>query len=133
VKLIKNIIPYVFLFSLLLSSTGISVYKHYCGDFLASFSFYTPADDCSPDGDESCEEKGKDCCDDETEYFTADIDLVKQEVQDFHFVPNFFLVSNVSETEEEIEELSWICAELKEPPINGPPRYIKNSQLTYYG
>ncbi len=133
VKSLRTLFSYLIILSLLLSTGGVSVYKHYCGDFLASFSIYTPADNCSPDEEEGCEASGMDCCEDETEFIAADMDLIKQETQEFQLVPNFFLVTNLFEEEQVEDEFDLICFKEVHPPVHAPPAYILHSQLTYYG
>jgi len=70
----------VLLLGFLSSTTGINVYKHYCGDFLAEISFFVKSNPCADEnGEESCSaDKGMDCCEDESEFYQLDTQLIKQ-------------------------------------------------------
>lgn len=118
---------------MLLSTTGISVYKHYCGDFLASLSFYTPAESCSDMAEESCDIQKMDCCEDESEFYQADLDLIKNEVEQIHF--SFYSLTitsfDLSPTLADSDNLK--SRNYRAPPSHGPPTYILYSSLTYYG
>lgn len=50
---------------LLVSTTGLTISKHYCGGELVSTSVYTEADSCCDSGD---------CCKNETEIIQLDVD-----------------------------------------------------------
>lgn len=64
------------MFSILLSSTGLVVNKHFCLDQLQSISLFTAAESCSTAIDVERESapsdiqiQKKSCCDDQSEYF----------------------------------------------------------------
>jgi hypothetical protein len=118
-----------------MSTSGVSVYKHYCGDFLASLSIYSPGHGCGDEDTAGCDETdaAMDCCEDETEFYKAELDLVKpvKEKLAFHF---FILPFEVIE-KTELPKLATYTTELKDrgPPNLKVPLYISLSRLTYYG
>lgn len=69
--------------SFLSSTLGVNVYKHYCGDLLEGISVFIQSNPCTDEGGEEACSAGKetDCCEDETEYYQLDIELVTQQVQ----------------------------------------------------
>lgn len=85
------------MFSVLLSSTGLVVNKHFCLDQLQSISFFAAAESCSMgmDGERQCppahiQIKKKSCCEDQSEYFklveevtpnNQELDIVKVNIE----------------------------------------------------
>ncbi|MAY83000.1 MAG: hypothetical protein CMP59_02620 [Flavobacteriales bacterium] len=132
-KKLKSIFSILVLLSLLLSTTGISVYKHYCGDFLASLSLYSPTDGCGDEDEKGCDESKMDCCDDETEFYQAELDLIKHEKTAFAF--NFFTLPFESATKLDLYKATSSAIQINDrgPPITKKPLYITLSRLTYYG
>lgn len=117
----------------MLSTAGVSVYKHYCGDFLASLSFYTPAESCSDMAIEGCEMKKMDCCDDESEFYQADLDLIKKDAEQYRF--SFFELKLYSSNQlaSAINSNQLSQKNYRGPPTNGPPRYLLFSRWIDYG
>jgi hypothetical protein len=65
------------LFAVLLSTTGISLHKHYSGGNFYSFALYTEA--------ESCCQTDCDCCTDEVEFLQLDADFLCSPLADIDF------------------------------------------------
>lgn len=85
-NLIQKSIHIVVIFSVLLSTTGLVIHKHYCQDELKSVSFLVEADHCHETAPmpPSCpfhsshdtkNSVPSDCCDNEVEYLKSDQDL----------------------------------------------------------
>nr|WKN38609.1 hypothetical protein K4G66_07825 [Tunicatimonas sp. TK19036] len=66
----RQILSILLLLSVLLSSTGLTMTKHFCGEALAHVSLRDEAKSCC--SDEEKEQMPGDCCHDETEQLTLD-------------------------------------------------------------
>ncbi|MFT6165902.1 MAG: hypothetical protein ACJAV5_000759 [Vicingaceae bacterium] len=79
-KKLQSFLSLLLLFGFLSSTTGINVYKHYCGDFLAEISFFVKSNPCADEsGEDTCSVgKEMDCCEDESEFYQLDTQLIKQ-------------------------------------------------------
>ena len=122
--------------SFLSSTLGVNVYKHYCGDLLEGISVFIQSNSCADEvGEEACSAgKETDCCEDETEYYQLDIELVTQQVQQFSskksvaFIQLFYASSR-------FELDSPTSSEF----VDAPPPHIRNDlyqkyeRLIFYG
>ena len=137
VKMMKQGFTFLLAFSLFFSVSGINVYKHYCGDFLANISFYISADPCSPnDMEESCsKEKEKSYCDDEFEFHHLDITLNFHKLNQVDFaLSSFNLISTATfDVEPKIITLQSNSIRQKPPNLNTLPLYKRFKQFTFYG
>ena len=135
-KKLQSILSLVLLLGFLSSTTGINVYKHYCGDFLAEISFFVKSNPCADEnGEESCSaSKETDFCEDESEFYQLDTQLIKEsygyqkiELTPFQLelVSELFIVAESASVETEIY--------VPPPLINKEPLYQKNQQLVFYG
>ncbi len=79
--MIKNIGHLFMLFAVLLSTTGVSLHKHYSDGKFYSFALYTEA--------ESCCESDCDCCKDEVEFLLLDIDFLNSSQADTNFKESY--------------------------------------------
>jgi len=135
VKQCRIILSALLLLSILFSTNGIAVYKHYCGDFLANLSLFTPGHGCGDEEAEGCDmdNAGMDCCEDETEFYQAELDLIKQEQSAFAF--SFFTLSIESAKDVSLFKTFSGTINLTDrgPPDLIRPLYIRFSRLTYYG
>lgn len=119
------------------TTSGISVYKHYCGDLLEEISIFIQSNPCSDEGGEAACSAGKEmnCCDNETEYYQLEVDLVKtsQHQINFRITPQiilFGLAQNHLFFIEESKSLNY----LELPPIiSDIPLYKQLKQFTFYG
>ncbi len=79
VKKLKSIFSITMIAVLLFSSVGFSVNRHYCMGMLMDESFYSIADGCGMESDDTCEEPAESfdlgCCDDEN-LALAGIDVI---------------------------------------------------------
>tara|TARA_B100001109_G_C18862293_1_gene474731 strand:+ start:3719 stop:4129 length:411 start_codon:yes stop_codon:yes gene_type:complete len=126
-----------FLLSLvfLLSTTGISVYKHYCGDFLEGISIYHQDNPCIDDNESDGCSMGSamSCCSDDMEFYQLTVDLHKVSNQKIEFdlqafeVLNTLLLPVLVEEDEKILDIQKAPPELYELPI-----YKQNQQLIFY-
>jgi len=120
----------------LLSTSGFAVYTHYCGDFLVDLSILSPSEGCcAKQADEACTKKEakKNCCNDETDFFKAEFDLIKPQLAENSF--HFFTLGFETIFEEPSRSSITVAKTLKgrAPPLSGPPLYLRLSRLTYYG
>ena len=135
-KKLQSLLSLILLLGFLSSTTGINVCKHYCGDFLAEISFFVKSNPCADEnGEESCSaDKGMDCCEDESEFYQLDTQLIKetywyQKIQltpvQLELIRSFFTIT----------EINTVGTELYVPPplINKEPFYQKFQQLVFYG
>ena len=108
---------------LLVSTTGVSISKHYCGDMLRNVSLYSEVDSCG-DG----MEMPVDCCKDITNHFSVEDDFHFQQTIlnldppvtlvnfiAYLFVPRFYI--------EKENENSWLTQ--KPPSLFEPEIYIR--------
>ncbi len=135
-ELVKRISALCLLFVFVLSTSGVSVYKHYCGNHLAAVSLFHAHNPClDGEEEESCSmEQEMDCCDDEFQFYQLDVELQKVNAQS--------LSLNVELTAQESSRLLPLvedikldqqAAEPKPPPLVRPPIYITSQQLIFYG
>ena len=124
------------MFGFLSSTTGINVYKHYCGDFLAEISFFVKSNPCADEsGEDTCSAgKEMDCCEDESEFYQLDTQLIKQTstYEDLELRPiQVQLVHSVLTVPKQRD----IEISLYEPPplIYNNPLYQEFQQLIFYG
>lgn len=94
--MIQKCLHIILVITVLLSSAGILVNKHFCEKELKSISFFTKAKNCH-ESNKTCprhkttapEEEEKNCCENEVEYYKIDQD---QDIQTLSFEllnPNF--------------------------------------------
>jgi len=127
---------FLLLFVFLGTTSGVSVYKHYCGDFLAEISIFIQSNPCSDEnGEDACTvNKEMECCDDETDFYQLEIDLVKTSLNKINFSLNhgFTLLGHINklDTKDEIAELSYLE---RPPPIYRIPIYKELQRFTLYG
>ena len=124
------------MFGFLSSTTGINVYKHYCGEFLAEVSFFVKSNPCADEsGEDTCSaSKEMDCCEDETEFYQLDTQLIKQSNAYEGLELGPIQVQLIQSTLTVLEESETLIS-LYEPP---PPRYNNPlyqqfQQLIFYG
>lgn len=121
----------------LMATTGFSVYKHYCGDYLVDTSLYSSNQICTPDHSEKeCTIQKKDCCTDEFHFVQLDVDLKNPEWKSqspklpavlVSFYSNFLLKSFLK-----IDQFS--LGRVDQIPIGkAEPIYILQQKLVYYG
>ena len=133
---LKSLISLLLLFGFLSSVTGINVYKHYCGDFLADISFFIKSNPCADEnGEDSCS-VGKDvsCCEDETEFYQLDTELFKQQssTEKYEMQPVEVELRYVLAVTQELEKKTH--QELDPPPPKYQnPLYQQFQQLIFYG
>jgi len=136
VKKLQSLLSLLLLFGFLSSTTGINVYKHYCGDFLAEVSFFVKSDPCADEGGEDACSAGKemDCCEDQTEFYQLDTQLIKQSNKqegiglisvEIQLKNSIFSDLMVIEGEDEPDELP--------PPKYRNPLYKQFQRLLFYG
>ena len=135
-KVLKPLFTFTLLLAFLGSTLGIQVYKHYCGDFLEEVSLYIPSNPCADEGGEDACSKGKktSCCDDETEYYQLEVDLIKNSnnQKDFKLFPikEYSIINKLIEVEGEKEIVTLLS---KPPPLSPIPIYKNLQRLVYYG
>lgn len=135
-KALKSLFTLFLLFSFLSSTLGIQVYKHYCGDFLAEISVYIQSNPCADEGGEDACSKGKEmsCCDDETEFYQLDVDLIKQSQEQQKLEFTALQHVQIFESSEDLMEQEWDLNYLsRPPPLSKVPIYKKLQRYTYYG
>ncbi|MBL4709324.1 MAG: hypothetical protein JKY48_12885 [Flavobacteriales bacterium] len=115
------------------TTSGISIYKHYCGDFLEEISIFIQSNSCADESGEDTCSAGKEmsCCDIETEYYQLEIDLVKTTPRQISFEITHQII---------LFRLDQESIIVKEPSnledlhiIEGVPIYKKLKRLTLYG
>ena len=74
-----------------------------------------------------------DCCDDETEFYQAELDLIKQEKTAISYT--LYVLPFEFPYDAEQFNASTISVQINDrgPPLNRRPLYISLSRLTYYG
>lgn len=148
-KIFHQIASFLLACLLLVSTTGFSMYKHYCGDNLKEISLFDEIeschdtelakevkDDCPFHQHDSTEVGEEDnCCKDEYNRISLE-DQLKQldNNQNKHLV----LVAVVTDLGHqsaalEFEEESSKSLYLEGAPINAPPLYILYTQFNFYG
>jgi len=136
VKFFKGLLSVFLVVCFLSSAVGISVYKHYCGDFLAEISLYVQSNPCADEGGEDACNKGKemDCCDDETEFYRLQLDSVKPTIVDLkiQFVPKKYLVLFTPQPTQLVDQVQTGFS-LKEKPTEKIPIYKRLHRFTLYG
>ena len=135
-KALKSLFTFLLLFSFLSSTLGIQVHKHYCGDFLAAISVYFQSNPCADEsGEDACsKEKKMACCNDETEFYQLDVDLIKQAQQQKLSLQTPSIVLESPEIIEEAVERNRVELYLsRPPPWLKIPLFKKFQRLTYYG
>jgi hypothetical protein len=83
--------------------------------------------------EEGCDMKKMDCCEDESEFYQADLDLIKKEVDQHHFSFYSLTLSSIDSTPSVEDSNDFKSKNYRAPPSHGPPTYILFSSLTYYG
>ena len=131
----KNLYCLLLAFSLLLSSSGIAINIHYCGEEVASISINN--DSKIADSEKNCcgeIEKKSHCCSDKILKLNQKSALFFSKAQlDFkkHFVSHEVLFQNFTTLEKSFVSVlkstsSSYCL------TNAPPRYLKFHQLLFY-
>lgn len=135
-KKLHSLFSLLLLFGFLSSITGVNVYKHYCGDFLADVSFFVKSNPCADeDGNDTCSaDKEMDCCEDKTEFYQLETKLFKQQSSSEEFIleplPIERIVSIVPPANLEETKLE---KEIAPPPKYQNPLYQEFQQLIFYG
>jgi hypothetical protein len=135
---LKRIFSICLLLVFFLSTSGLSVYKHYCGEFLASTSFFHKSNPCTDESGDSCEmQKEMDCCEDEFQFIQLDLDLQKQAPVNYDFskvsLLGFLELPSLNLLEE--LESDGVVPSGHSPPliVDKLPLYKQYQRLTYYG
>jgi hypothetical protein len=136
VKALKSSVVLFLMCSFLSSTLGVNVYKHYCGDLLEGISVFIQSNPCADEGGEEACTAGKetDCCEDETEYYQLDIELVTQQVQQLSskqflaFTQLLYLYSPFGSNSPTSSEFGD-----EPPPQIRKDLYQKYEQLIFYG
>ena len=134
-KRIHHFISFVLLLSFLSSSIGVSVYKHYCGDFLAAVSLYVESNPCADEngGDICSSNKATSCCDDETDYYQLDTDLVVAVSKKLQIIlPFTFQRTEIKIIDEDLTSEESQFTGNNSPTIFTIPIYKKQKQLIFY-
>ena len=122
--------------SFLSSTTGVNIYKHYCGDFLEGISIYVKGNPCEDEGGESMCSQGKetDCCEDETEFYQLETDLFKQQsnTKNFETQPVLVELKYALSVVEEVEDKSYLNLDIPKSKYQNP-LYQEFQQLVFYG
>lgn len=128
--IVKKINAILFAVLLIGSSFGVSIEKHFCGDYLADVALFTGAG-CE------CEEYGKndDCCHEEDEVFQADLSQFNTSVQRFpDIAQNDLLVFNSLANPILGHAPRESCLKRADlPPPKAVPYYVMNCSFTFYG
>ena len=115
---------------------GINVYKHFCGDLLEDVSFFVKSSPCADEGGEDACSAGKemDCCEDQTEFYQLDAQLIKQsnDQEDFKLLPIEIQLSYYSLTDLELIEYTVELDDFP-PPKYSNPLYQQFHRLVFYG
>jgi hypothetical protein len=137
VKKFSYIFSLTIAFVFLLSVSGINVYKHYCGDFLAETSIYIQTNPCADEGGEDACSKGKakSCCDDEVEFLQLDVDLVQSQNQKVDFNSHNYIIEFVESISlNNKKNISLESDRKRAPPlISEEPIYKRLNRFTFYG
>ena len=131
----KRFFSFLLALVFLLSTTGISVYKHYCGDFLEGISIYHQDNPCMDDSESDGCDMGSamSCCSDDMEFYQLSVDLHKVSNQKIEFDLNHFVVLQSIVLPKLIEERETILRQEKAPPeLYKLPIYKQNQQLIFY-
>lgn len=135
-KKIRSVLSLLLLFGFLSSTTGINVYKHYCGDLLEGVSFFVKSNPCADEGGEDACSAGKemDCCEDETDFYQLDTQLIKQtnSLDDLFLEPVEIQLINYTFSIYEGESDFELNSELPPPKYNSP-LYKEFQQFVFYG
>lgn len=147
-QVVKNITLLLLAGLTFISSTGFSMYKHYCGDNLKDISLFEEAASCHESEAEDMPMEAcpfhqhtndssadaDDCCSDEYNY----IELEEQQQLNNHtekVTVKAIPVKDLGFKEEYFEEnsLSTSCITTSANEINAPPLYIQYVQFSLYG
>lgn len=135
-KVLKSVITVIVLLAFVGSTSGVQVYKHYCGDFLEAISVYIEANPCEGEGGEAMCSQGKttSCCDDETEFYQLEVDFIKHSSnqQEFKIFPTLLSLNN-EELIDFSEKKVHLILLAKPPPVKPVPIYKQLSQFIFYG
>ena len=135
-KLIKKVFSFFPIVAILFANTGLSVYKHYCGPYLAEISFFSSTAGCEmEDMETDCESsKKKKCCQDEHDFHHLDIDLRKESFAQISF--ELFSIQLENKVEEEFslqQEIQETKPGRPPPASKRLPIYKRYNRLIYYG
>lgn len=124
------------MFAFLGSTLGVSVYKHYCGEFLEGVSLYFQTNPCADEGGEDACQQGKqmDCCDDETEFHQLKVNLIKNSNEQESINPlvySAFILFQLTVEEQLNDQQAYLFTH--EIEYNYPPKFIRYHRLTLYG
>lgn len=148
-KIVKHIASALLACLIFVSSTGFSMYKHYCGDNLKEISLFDEVQSCHDtelekqqvdscpfhkhDDTETAEENN--CCSDEYNRIALE-DQVKQldknqsSIAPIHLmVKDLGYLQKVSVETERTDKRPFLSDIL----TNGPPLYLRYSQFNFYG
>lgn len=135
VKTIKFPFVLFLLITFLSSTAGVSVYKHYCGDFLEGISLFVQSDPCSDEGGEdACNILNEnDCCEDETNFYQLDVDFITNGISNLK-IKNAEIIPLVEFSEPRITTDNLIVStSITSPPeINKIPIYKKIHKIILY-
>ena len=140
--MMRRVISYVMMGTILLAQGGLPLHMHYCKGMLESISvFFTAGCDeheevatqsvcCKKETSESCTPKAADCCDDEVTILLQDFDSLIPHFDKWDQTPA------LAKTEKTFFSNSAIvCLHVDSDQANqahGPPTYILFHSLIYY-
>lgn len=152
-KFLKSIFSLFLAVTVLFSSTGFTVYKHYCGDFLKDVSVFETIDNCHDEAlpadyqkvmESACQmhslecsidKKDNDCCKNESNRLEIK-DNFKKLVENTLKIQTPLIVKTISintSFEQLPKELVSAKAFIEISPKVHIPNYILNSQFNFYG
>ena len=111
--MLKNLTHIILSFVLLVSTTGVTISKHYCCDRLISVSFYSEADPC-------CDDEGG-CCDNKTETYQVEDDFTAAEYQIIEQVEDFKVLYTIVLLQFFFEPISDSYIDIETPESPPPP------------
>ncbi|MEQ8910090.1 MAG: hypothetical protein RIC95_12905 [Vicingaceae bacterium] len=132
--MMKRISSFLVALVFILSTSGISVYKHYCGEFLAETSFFHQDNPCEDEEGDGCSMMKMDCCKDDVQFYKLQVDLQKvspYQLEFSQFTSSILFAVFVPDFSE-FDQTNFNCG-LDPPELSKPPIYQQNQQLLFYG